>query len=164
MIRISIPATLRRREDITSLPIPINRSERDEFRQRLECNAEPIVEPHCRGDEWENEDRAGDGGAEGEDAGHADLEEDEADDDAGADHGPGAAGGMLTVVHGVEELVFVDEGAHDEVDQAEEADEPGPWENGVDDANDEDEDGLREVEAVAEGWGVLEIRIVYCTN
>lgn len=54
------------------------------------------------------------------------------------------------MVHGVEELVFVDEAAEEEVEQAEEEDEPAAGEDGVDDADDVDEDRLREVEAVGE--------------
>ena len=54
------------------------------------------------------------------------------------------------MVHGVEELVFVDEAAEEEVEQAEEEDEPAAGQDGVDDADDVDEDRLGEVEAVGE--------------
>ena len=77
-----------------------------------------------------------------------------------ADDGPGTARRMLAVVHGVEELVLVDEGADEEVEQAEEEDEPGAREDGVDDADDVDEDRLREVEAVAEDGRGAQLGVV----
>ena len=126
----------------------------DEFHQRLIGLLVVDDEPDREGDQRDDEDGALDGQAQPQDARHGELEDDQAEDDAVADYGPGSTGGVLAVVHGVEELVLVDEGAEKEVEQAEEEDEPGTREGGVDDADDEDEDRLREVEAVAEDWGL----------
>lgn len=56
------------------------------------------------------------------------------------------------MIHRVEELVFVDESSDDEIKQAKEEHKPGTREDAVHDANDEDEYGLRKVEAITEYW------------
>ena len=55
---------------------------------------------------------------------------------------------MLAVIPRVEVLVFVDECSDDEIKQAKEEHKPGTREDAVHDANDEDEYGLRKVEAI----------------
>ena len=67
---------------------------------------------------------------------------------------------MLTVVHGVEELVFVDEAANEEVDEAEEEDEEGAGEDAVDGTDDEDQDRLGEEKAIRKHWRLYEFSIV----
>lgn len=54
------------------------------------------------------------------------------------------------MIHRVEKLVFVDESSDDEIKQAKEQHKPRAWQHAVHDANDEDEHGLRKVEAIAE--------------
>ena len=61
---------------------------------------------------------------------------------------------MLTVVHSVEELVFVDEGSDDEIQQAKEQHKPRARQDAIHDADDEYEYGLRKVEAVAKYGGL----------
>ncbi|KUI57799.1 hypothetical protein VP1G_10979 [Cytospora mali] len=94
------------------------------------------------------------GGEEGElqdeVAGHGDLEDDEAEDHAVADDAPRAAGSVLRLVHGVEELVFVGEVSQREVDDAHGQDDVPPRQDAVHQTQDEDQQGGGEVEAVAE--------------
>ena len=54
------------------------------------------------------------------------------------------------MVHGVEELVFVDKSSDDEIYQAKEQHKPGARQNAVHDANYEDKQGLRKIEAITE--------------
>lgn len=57
------------------------------------------------------------------------------------------------MVHGVEQLVFVDEASNDEVDQTEEEDQPRALKHAVHGADDENQECLWKVEAVTEdGW------------
>lgn len=67
---------------------------------------------------------------------------------------------MLLVIHGVEQLVFVDEAADGEVDEAEEADDVRAGEDTVHDSDYEDEDCLWERKAVAERGGLVEAGVV----
>ena len=53
------------------------------------------------------------------------------------------------MVHRVEELVLVDEGSDDEIYQAKEQHKPGSRQNAVHNANYEDKQGLRKIEAIA---------------
>lgn len=71
---------------------------------------------------------------------------------------------MLTVVHSVEELVFVDEGSDDEIQQAKKKHKPRARQDAVHDADDEDEYGLRKVEAVAEHRGLNQFCVIYILN
>lgn len=60
---------------------------------------------------------------------------------------------MLAVVHSVEKLVFVDETAEAEVYQAKQDYQPRAGKNTVDDADDEYQERLGEIVAVAKnGW------------
>lgn len=67
---------------------------------------------------------------------------------------------MLLVVHGVEQLVFVDEAADSEVDETEEADDVRAGEDAVDDCDYENEDCLWEGKAVAECRWFAEVSVV----
>lgn len=144
--------------------VALEAAEGDIVHQRLVGAAIKDNEPDGGGDEREDEDSAQDGNAEGENAGHGDLEHNKADDDAHADDGPGFAGGVLAVVHGVEELVFVREAADHEVDEAEEQHPPGRRENAVYGADDENKNGLRKVEAIAEHRRLHQFHVVYACD
>lgn len=67
---------------------------------------------------------------------------------------------MPAVIHCIEELIFVDEAADDEVQQAEEQYEPGAWQDAIDDADNEYEDALWKVEAIAKYWWLHELSVV----
>lgn len=71
---------------------------------------------------------------------------------------------MLTVVHSVEELVFVDEGSDDEIQQAKEQDKPRAGQDAIHDADDEDEYGLGKVEAVAKYRRLNQFCVIYILN
>lgn len=96
------------------------------------------AEPDGGDDERDHEEGAGYGLFEEELAGSCELEEDEADKDAVADHAPAGASRVLAMVHGVEELVFVDGVAEGEVGEGGEEDLPGGAEDAVDESDDED--------------------------
>lgn len=68
------------------------------------------------------------------------------------------------MVHGVEQLVFVHKMTNDEVYQTGEEDHPRRAENTVDSANDEDQNRLREEEAVTEHRGLDQLGIVYANG
>ena len=68
------------------------------------------------------------------------------------------------MIHRVEELVFVDEGSDDEIQQAKKQHKPGTRQNAVDNADDEDEYGLRKVEAIAEDRGLNQFCVIYVLN
>lgn len=89
-----------------------------------------------------------------------DLEEYNANYNAVADHGPSLASGVLPVIHGVQKLILVHEASNQEIEKARKDDLPTPAQHTVDDANDEDQNGLREVEAIAEGGGLDELGII----
>jgi len=60
---------------------------------------------------------------------------------------------MLPVIHGVKQLILVHVEADDEVDEAGKQNLPGRSEHAVDNADQEYEQSLREVETVAKvGW------------
>ena len=92
---------------------------------------------------------------------HGDLEEDDSDLDAVTDHDPASAGRVLAVVHGIQELVFVDEASNQEVGEAGEDDFPAVSKDTVDDANYEDQNCLWQVKAVAESRRLDQFGIVY---
>lgn len=69
--------------------------------------------------------------------GDCDLKDDKPDNDAIADHYPTSAGGVLSVVHGIEQLVLVDIKADDKVDDAWKEDLPRSSEHAVDDTDEE---------------------------
>ena len=64
------------------------------------------------------------------------------------------------MVHGVEELILVDEAADSEVDSPGEEDLPGFAKDAVDDADDKDEEDLGEEKAVVEGCWLVEFGVV----
>lgn len=115
----------------------IEGSDGDEFHEGLVGALVEDEEPDCEDEQGDDQDGSLPPLAGQEDPCHGELEDDETEDDAVTDDGPCFACGVLTVVHGVEKLVFVDETADDEVDESEEEDEPGGWEGAVDDADDE---------------------------
>ena len=65
------------------------------------------------------------------------------------------------MVHGVEQLVFVDEASNEEVDQTEEKDEPRALKDAVHSANDENQECLWKIEAVTENWWLNKLCIVW---
>lgn len=125
----------------------------NKLHQRLIAPAIHMTEPQRQCYKRDNQQTAFYGRAERELTSHGDLKDDEAREDTVADHDPAAASRVLSVVHGVKQLVFVHEVAEDEVDQAWEDDLPGGAESAVDDADEEYENVLGEIKAVAEdGW------------
>ncbi len=68
------------------------------------------------------------------------------------------------MIHSVEKLILVDEASDDEVYQSKEKNEPRARQDAVDDANDEDEDGLRKVEAIAEDRWLHQFGVVLMTD
>lgn len=66
------------------------------------------------------------------------------------------------MIHGIQQLVLEREGADDEVEQTEAEDQNSVGgKDAVDDAEDEDEDGLREEESVLELGRLDELSIVF---
>ena len=134
--------------------------ESDKLHQRAIRPAVLVCKPQGRDGQGRHEDRALEGAPQRELACERELEEHEPGDDAVAHHDPALAGRVLAVLHGVEELVLVHEVANGEVDEAAEKDLPRVAEDAVDEADDEDEDGLGEEEAVAEYWGLDKFGVV----
>lgn len=64
------------------------------------------------------------------------------------------------MIHGIEELVLVYKAPYDEIYQSKEEDEPRARQDAVDDADDENEDCLRKVEAIAEDRWLRQFRVV----
>lgn len=64
------------------------------------------------------------------------------------------------MVHGVEELVFVDEPADEKIDEAKKEHEEGARKYAVDGADDEDEDGLWKEKPIGEDRGLHEFGVV----
>ena len=64
------------------------------------------------------------------------------------------------MIHGVEQLVFVDKGSDDKVEQAKKQHKPGAWQDAVHDANDKDKHGLRKVETVTEDRWLDQFRVI----
>ncbi len=71
---------------------------------------------------------------------------------------------MLAVIHRVKELILVDEGSDDEIKEAKKQYKPGARQDTVHNANDEDEYGLRKVEAVAEDRRLHQFRVICIPN
>ncbi len=55
---------------------------------------------------------------------HSNLKNEEANNDSIADDRPSLSGGTLTMIHGIEKLIFVDKAAHHKIDKAEKQDLP----------------------------------------
>lgn len=64
------------------------------------------------------------------------------------------------MVHGVEELILVDETPNEEVNKAEEENEERAGQDAIDSADDEYKDGLREKKPVGEDGGLDELGVV----
>jgi hypothetical protein len=132
----------------------------DKLHQR---GVSPLVknnEPDRKDDKWQDQNRTVNCQAETDDACHSNLENDQAKDDAVADDRPGLSSRVPAVIHCIEELIFVDEAAEDEVQQAEEQYEPRAWQDAIDDTDDEYEDALWKVEAIAEHWRLHKLCVV----
>ena len=70
------------------------------------------------------------------------------------------------MIHGIEELVLVYEATKHKVYQTEEENEPRRWKCAVHDADDEDQQCLRKVEAIAENGWLNQLCIIWspCQN
>ena len=78
----------------------------------------PLIEddePNRAREQRNDQDRTVHGQTESQNTSHRKLKDDQADYDTIAYDRPCFTGGMLTVIHCVEELIFVDEGSDDEI-------------------------------------------------
>lgn len=89
--------------------------ERDELHQRLVRSAKYEEEPDTADDQRDQHDTSQQGFLERELPTDSDLEQNNANLYSIANHYPALASGVLAMVHGVEELVFVDETSNKEI-------------------------------------------------
>lgn len=119
--------------------VPTDATERDELRQRLVGACVVIAEPDCYGQQRNNGCRGGECLSECQPAYHSHLEDSNSEDGAIRDDRPCPAGGMLIMVHGVQELILVSEIPDDEIEQPKEKNVYAVRKNAVHDADDEDQ-------------------------
>ena len=128
--------------------------------QRLVSALVENDEPDSKREQRDDQDRPVHCQTETQNARHGQLEHNKTDHDAVADDGPCSTGGMLTVVHRIEKLVFVGESSNDKIQQAKKQHKPGARQNAIHDANNEDEYRLRKVEAIAEDGGLHQFCVI----
>lgn len=108
-IRINERLVDTRRPVIFLMLESLDASQSDESHQRLVCSRVDKAEPDGRHQERDHKHASGDGLLEDELTGCRELEYNESDYDAVADHDPFATCRVLPVVHSVQQLVLVDE-------------------------------------------------------
>lgn len=118
----------------------------------------PVAKPYCSEDQRNNQTRSVVGLFEEQLACYRDLKEHRANDNPIAYHHPPASSRMLEVVHGIEQLVFVDEKPYDEMCKAGEEHHPRIGQNAIHQADDENQDDLRKVEPIAKDRRLYELR------
>lgn len=96
----------------------LDTSQSNEFHQRLVAAAVDVREPQSDNDERDNRNGPLDSRSQSKLTCHRDLENDQADDDAVTNHDPAASCRVLSVVHGVQELILVHKVSNDKISQA----------------------------------------------
>lgn len=127
--------------------------QRDECHEWFICSAVDVSSPDC-GEEQRHDGSAAIGCVfESQLPANGELEQDQANQDSVAHHDPASACRVLFVVHCVEQLIFVDKSTDQKVGQSRQEDFPRVSEDTVDQADNEDEKRLWQIESIAEnGW------------
>lgn len=134
--------------------------ERDELHQRFVGSAKHEEEPDATDYKRYQHDTSQQSFLECELPTNSDLEQNYTNLYAITNHDPTLASRVLAMVHCVEELVLVDKASNEEISQARQNDLPAVSQHTVDNTDDEDEDGLRKVEAIAETRGLYEFGVI----
>ena len=87
----------------------------DKFHQWLVSALVEDDEPDCERKQRDDQDRTVHCQAQSQNTSHGKLKDNKAEYNAITNNRPCSTGGVLTVVHCVKELVFVDEGSNDEI-------------------------------------------------
>jgi len=97
----------------------VDTAKSNEASQRFNCAGVEVAEPDGSDEKGKYQDGPPKCRFQCQNTGHSNLEDNQAEYDAVGDDGPCSSGRVLTVIHGVEELIFVGEASNSEVNQAE---------------------------------------------